>query len=64
MQAEPGSIPGAGEALAKFSRKYADLYWASNEPISRPLGGQEVPRNQLSCIQFIFHDHLLRGIYK
>jgi len=45
MQTEPGSIPGAGEALAKFSRKSAELYWVSNEPISRPLGGQEVPQN-------------------
>ena len=43
MQTEPGSSPGAGEALAKFSRNYAELYWEFNEPISRPLGGQEVP---------------------
>ena len=42
MQTEPGSIPGSGEALAKFSRNYAELYWEFNEPISRPLGGQEV----------------------
>ena len=45
MQTEPGSIPGSGEALAKFSRNYAELYWDFNESIPRPLGGQEVPEN-------------------
>ena len=43
MQTEPGSIPGSGEALAKFSRNYAELYWDFNETIARPLSGQEVP---------------------
>ena len=43
MQTEPGSSPGSGEALAKFSRNFAELYWEFNEHISRPLGGQEVP---------------------
>ena len=42
MQTEPGSIPASGEALAKFSRKYAELYWDFKESIPRPLGGQEV----------------------
>ena len=37
--------PGSGEALAKFSRNYAELYWDFNESIPRPLGGQEVPEN-------------------
>ena len=50
MQTEPGSIPGLGEALAKFSRNYAELYWDFNESIPRPLGGQEEPENV-----FIFH---------
>ena len=45
MQTEPGSIPGSGEALAKFSRNYAELYWDFNESIPRPLGGQELPEN-------------------
>ena len=45
LQTETGSIPGFGEALAKFSRNYAELYWDFNETIARPLGGQEVPRN-------------------
>ena len=45
MQTEPGSIPGSGEALAKFSRNYAELYWHFNESIPRPLCGQEVPEN-------------------
>ena len=45
MQTEPGSIPGLGEALAKISSKYAELYWDSNESIPRPLGGQEVSEN-------------------
>ena len=45
MQTEPGSIPGSGEALAKFSRNYAKLYWDFNESIPRPLGGQKVPAN-------------------
>ena len=45
MQTEPGSIPGWGESLTKFSRNYAELYWDSNEAIPRPLGGQEVARN-------------------
>ena len=43
MQTEPDSIPGSGEALTKFSRNYAELYWNFNESIPRPLGGQEVP---------------------
>ena len=43
MQTEPGSIPGSGEDLAKFSRNCAELYWDFNESIPRPLGGQEVP---------------------
>ena len=46
MQTEPGSIPGSGEALAKFSRIYAELYCDFNEAIPRPLGGQEVPQNE------------------
>ena len=37
--------PVWGEALAKFSRNYAELYWDFNESIPRPLGGQEVPEN-------------------
>ena len=45
MQTEPGSIPVSGEALAKFSRNYAELYWDFNESIPRTLGGQEVPEN-------------------
>ena len=45
MQTEPGSIPGSGEAKAKFSRNYAELYWDFNESITRPLGGQEIPEN-------------------
>ena len=45
MQTEPGSIPGSGEALATFSRNYAELYRYFNESIPRPLGGQEVPEN-------------------
>ena len=45
MQTEPGSIPGSGEALAKFSRNYAELYWDFNEAIPRTLDGQEVPEN-------------------
>ena len=45
MQTEPGSIPGSDEALAKFYRNYAELYWDFNETIPRPLGGQEVPEN-------------------
>ena len=45
MQTEPGSIPGSREALAKFSRNYAELYCGFNESIPRPLGGQEVPEN-------------------
>ena len=45
MQTEPGSIPGSGKALAKFSRNYAELYWDFNESIPRHLGGQEVPGN-------------------
>ena len=45
MQTEPGSIPGSGEALAKFSRNYAELYGDFNESIPTPLGGQEVPEN-------------------
>ena len=45
MQTESGSIPGSGEALAKFSRNYAELYWNFNESIPRPLGSQEVPEN-------------------
>ena len=55
MQTEPGSIPGSGEALAKFSRNYAELYWEFNEPISRPLGGQEVPRNGGLMCPFILY---------
>ena len=47
MQTEPGSIPWSGEALAKFSSNYAELYWDFNESIPRPLGGQEVPENGL-----------------
>ena len=43
MQTEPGSILGSGEALAKFSRNYAELYWDFKETTPRPLGGQEVP---------------------
>ena len=58
MQTEPGSIPGSGEALAKFSRNYAELYWEFNEPISRPVGGQEVPRNGELMCPFI-HRNLL-----
>ena len=46
MQTEPGSIPGSGEALTKFSRNYAELYWDFNESIPRRLGGQEVPENR------------------
>ena len=38
-------MPGSGEALAKFSRNYAELYWDFNESIPRPVGGQEVPEN-------------------
>ena len=53
MQTEPGSIPGSGKALAKFSRNYAELYWEFNEPISRPLGGQDVPRNRVLMCPFI-----------
>ena len=45
MQTEPGSIPGSGEALAKISRNYAELYWDFKESIHRPLGDQEVPEN-------------------
>ena len=45
MQTEPGSIPGSGEVLAKFSRNYAKLYWDFNESIPRRLVGQEVPEN-------------------
>ena len=45
MQTEPGSIPGSGEALAKFSRNYTELYWDFNETIARPLGGREIPEN-------------------
>ena len=45
LQTEPGSIPGSGEALAKFSRNYAELDLDFNEFIPRPLGGQEVPEN-------------------
>lgn len=41
MQADPGSTPEQGEALAKLP----ELYWDFNESIPRPLGGQEVPRN-------------------
>jgi hypothetical protein len=37
--------PGSGEALAKFSRNYAEFYWDFNGSIPRPLGGQEVPEN-------------------
>ena len=39
------TVPGAGEATPKFPRNYAELYWESNEPIPRPLSGQEVPQN-------------------
>ena len=46
MQTGPASIPGSGEALAKFSRNYAELYWDFNESIPRPLGVQEVPENE------------------
>ena len=45
LQTEPDSIPGSGEALAKFSMKYAELYWDFDESIPRPLGGQKVPEN-------------------
>ena len=45
MQSEPGNIPGSDDALAKFSRNYAELYWDFNESIPRPLDGQEVPEN-------------------
>ena len=55
MQTEPGSIPGSGEVLAKFSRNYAELYWEFNEPISRPLGGQKVPRNWGLMCPFILY---------
>ena len=36
--------PESGEALAKFSRDYTELYWDFNESIPRPLGGQKYPK--------------------
>ena len=46
--------PESGEALAKFSRNYAEFYWDFNESISRPLGGQEVPENVFVFIRTPF----------
>ena len=54
LQAEPVSIPGSGEALAKFSRNYAELYWDFNETIPRPLGGQEVPEMGVTVPSYLF----------
>ena len=36
--------PESGEALATFSRNYAELYWDFNESIPRSLGVREVPK--------------------
>ena len=50
MQTEPGSSPGSGEALAKFSRNYAELYWEFNEHISRPIPYRPLIRRPLLAL--------------
>ena len=65
LQTEPGSSSGSGEALAKFSRICAELYWDFAGSIPRPVGGQAVPRNGVSFthLSWVFLGFFIRHFF-